>query len=573
MSKSNGEIGCILEGVRNAIAVQSCCQVADHELLERYVAAQEGYAFAALAKRHGSMVMGLCWRILRHQQDAEDAFQAAFLVFARKAGTIRKSESIASWLHSVAFRAANKLRASQARRRARCQTQFGLETLLDVSQADFSRDLSFRETQRVLEEELNRLADKYRAPLLLCCVEGRTRDEAAQQLGWSLGVLRGRLDRGRELLRARLVRRGLSLSVALLALGVAGTSHAAVTPALLSSTVQAATGAARSQSAAGAVSAQATALAQGVIQAMFLAKVKIIAVGLLTLTFLGAGAGFVTYQAQAQDGQPVARVQPKRDAKQPPVEAMDAAQLKREIERLRLELEQTRLLLKLANQEILELRAARAEAAALEKPDRDAAELATKAAKALEHDSERARIARDAAIAGEKEALIRYQRAKLQHNRGAISDEELGSAELTWKKLALEALASRKPVKDLDRHLGVFSPDRKVIAGAQGKNVTIFDAETGKELRRFSGHSEEVSGLAFAPDGKILASGSTDKTVVLWDIRTGKQIAMFSHQEPVVSVFFGTDGRHVVVRGKSMTSEIDATTGKLNRVTKNQKDK
>jgi RNA polymerase sigma factor (sigma-70 family) len=532
MSKRNGKTGCILERVRNAVAVQSCCQLADQELLQRYVAAQDESAFAALVKRHGSMVMGLCWRILRHQQDAEDAFQATFLVFARKAGTIRKRDSIASWLHSVAFRAANKLRASQARRRARCQTPFGNETLLDVPQADFSRDLSFRETQRVLEEELNRLPDKYRAPLLLCCVEGRTRDEAAHQLGWRLGVLRGRLDRGRELLRARLVRRGLSLSVALLALGVAGTSQAALAPALLSSTVQAAIGAARSLSAAGAATAQATALAHGVIQAMFLAKVKIIAVGLLTFTFLGAGAGFLTYQAQAQDGQPVARVQTKQGAKQPPVEAMDAAQLKREIERLRLELEQTRLLLKLANQEILELRAARADAAALEKANRHAAELARKRAEALELDAE-------------------------QRARKAVAD----------------ALTRRELIKNLDVHMGVLSPDRKVIAGAQGKYVTLFDAQSGKELRRFAGYSEEVTGLAFAPDGTILASGSKDKTVVLWDIRTGKQIAMFSHQEPVVNVTFSPDGKHVVVHGKSMTSEIDAATGKLIRVTKDQKNK
>jgi len=115
-------MGNVLKVVRNVVAVQSCRDLADHELLQRYVAAQDESAFAALVKRHGSMVMGLCWRILRYQQDAEDAFQAAFLVFARKAGTIRKIESIASWLHSVAFRAANKLRASQARRKARCQT-------------------------------------------------------------------------------------------------------------------------------------------------------------------------------------------------------------------------------------------------------------------------------------------------------------------------------------------------------------------------------------------------------------------------------------------------------------------
>jgi WD40 repeat protein len=177
--------------------------------------------------------------------------------------------------------------------------------------------------------------------------------------------------------------------------------------------------------------------------------------------------------------------------------------------------------LKLANQEILELRAARAEAASLHR--KAVAELAV---------------------------------------------HRIRARELDVRKADIAILTGR-----LDVHLGVFSPDRKVIAGAQGKTVTIFDAETLKELRRFAGHSEEVSGLAFAPHGKTLASGSKDKTVVLWDIQTGKQIATFSHQEPVVSVIFSPDGKHVVVQGKSMTSEIDAATGKLNRVTKNEKDK
>jgi RNA polymerase sigma factor (sigma-70 family) len=534
MTKTNGKMGNVLERVRNVVAVQSCRDLADHELLQRYVAEQDESAFAVLAKRHGSIVLGLCMRVLRHQQDAEDAFQAAFLVFARKAGTIRKSESIASWLYSVAFRAANKLRAAKARRSGR------QAPLVDVPRGDFSAELCCRETLRVLEEELNRLADRYRAPLLLCCVEGRTRDEAAQQLGWSLGVLRGRLDRGREMLRARLARRGVSLSVALLALGVSGTAQAA--PALLSSTILAATGAARTLAAASAVSAQATALAQGVIQAMFISKVKIVAVGLLTSTFLAAGAGFVTYQAQAQDGGPGARLEAKRDTKPPSTQEMTAEQMKREIERLRLELEQTRLLLQLANKEILELRAAKAVAAHRAKAERD---LVRKLA--------------DQALS-ERDVAERARRAL----------EAFAEKEAAERAAALKALAGEKALKP---HLGVASPDGKIMAVAQGKLISLIDVATGKEIRSFNGHSDDVSSMAFAPSGKYLASGSKDKSVALWDILSGKLIAKFSHQEPVIAVAFSPDGRHVVVRGKRMTSEIDANTGKLIRVTKEPEEK
>src|SRR5262249_4287339 len=162
-------------------------------------------------------------------------------------------------LHRVAYRAAMKLRGANARRTARNLP------LADHSLAGRAEDTTLWETQQVLESELERLPDKYRAPLLLCCVQGRTRDEAARQLGWTLGVLRGRLDRGRELLRSRLARRGIALSMVLLPLGVAATSEAALPPALFA-TVRAAVGAAHS-SAAAAVSAQAAALAQGVIQA------------------------------------------------------------------------------------------------------------------------------------------------------------------------------------------------------------------------------------------------------------------------------------------------------------------
>src|SRR5260370_15296860 len=240
MSLANAKMGSLLARIRQAALVQSSCHWTDHDLLQRYIANKDESAFAGLVKRYGPMVLGLCWRILRHRQDAEDAFQAAFLVLARKAGAIRKRASLAGWLHSVALRAALKLRAGNARRGARNTA------LVDIPQAQHGEDPTLWETQQVLEEELQRLADKYRAPLLLCCVQGRTRDEAARQLGWSLGVLRGRLDRGRQLLRARLARRGIALSAALLPLGVAARREAGGVPALLASTIRAALRAAHS---------------------------------------------------------------------------------------------------------------------------------------------------------------------------------------------------------------------------------------------------------------------------------------------------------------------------------------
>jgi RNA polymerase sigma factor (sigma-70 family) len=510
MSHSSTRIGFILERIRHTVAAQGAVQACDHDLLARYVSARDESAFAALVTRYGPLVMGLCWRLLRHRQDAEDAFQAAFLVLARKAGSIRKRELLASWLHSVAFRAATRLRAANARRRAR-QT-----ALMDVPQARGCEDLTLGETQRVLEEELNRLADKYRAPLLLCCVQGRTRDEAAQQLGWSLGVLRGRLDRGRELLRARLARRGVALSGALLPLAAAGVSEAALLPALVSSTVRAALGAAPSSVSAAAASAQAAALAQGVIQAMFLAKMKVVAIGVLLLALVGTSAGVVTYRAQAQEVRPTVVAQTGRENPfQSPRAETDPAQLRREIARLRLELEQTRLLLKLANQEILELRAARAQA-------------------------------------GKSDAK---------------ADPDL------VRKRAVQALGTLDKKQPPDDHQSALSPDRRVIAAAQQNAVSIFDAETGKEMRRFLGHGDTVSAVAFTPDGKRLASGSKDSSVILWDVATGKQILRYAAQNPVNTLTFTPDGRRLVIGHKGQTSEIDVQTGQVIRSSKQQLEK
>src|SRR5262249_8005060 len=145
-------------------------------------------------------------RRLHHEQDAEDAFQATFLTLARKAATIRKQDSVGSWLHGVAVHLALQAKTAAARRQL-----FEKQTLARSSR-DPLAEISLREAQTVLDEEMARLPEKYRAPLVLCYLEGTTRDEAAQQLGWSLGTLKRRLEQGREMLRGRLARRGLTLS-------------------------------------------------------------------------------------------------------------------------------------------------------------------------------------------------------------------------------------------------------------------------------------------------------------------------------------------------------------------------
>src|SRR5262249_48231945 len=170
----------------------------DRQLLERFTTRDDEVAFAELVAPHGPLVLGVCRCTLRSESDAEDAFQASFLVLARKAASIRKTDSVASWLYGVAWRCAARLRCQLAERRrhekvaARSGNGATAPPLQDAS------DPSWREVQDALHEELARLPKKYLAPLVLCYLEGRTRCEAARQLGWGEDVLRGRLERGRH---------------------------------------------------------------------------------------------------------------------------------------------------------------------------------------------------------------------------------------------------------------------------------------------------------------------------------------------------------------------------------------
>jgi len=261
----------VLRHIRKLATLQTSRGLSDRELLERFLAANDGSAFTVLVERHGPMVLGVCHRALRNHHDAEDACQATFLVLARKVASVRKKTSLSSWLHGVACRTASNLGREQRRRRRREQD------VEPPAPGDAGDDISWQEVQVILDEELEHLPERYRSPLVLCYLDGKTRDEAAQQLSIRAGTLHGRLERGRELLRKRLTARGLTLSAALFATALsANVAHAALSPTLvLSSTRAALLLAAGNPLPAGIIPGTALTLTQEVLRSMFLAKLKI----------------------------------------------------------------------------------------------------------------------------------------------------------------------------------------------------------------------------------------------------------------------------------------------------------
>jgi RNA polymerase sigma factor (sigma-70 family) len=186
----------------------------DAELIARWCAGSDASALEALIRRHGGMVLGVCRRTLGNAADADDAFQATFLIFVQKGRTLSRPEQVAGWLHAVALRVARKARATRARRREREAVNVDTVDPADVANADPAADS--RVLRRTIDEELDRLPEKYRLPIVLCELEGRSLEEAAQLLGWPKGTVAGRLSRGRELLRQRLSRRGIGLPFFLL---------------------------------------------------------------------------------------------------------------------------------------------------------------------------------------------------------------------------------------------------------------------------------------------------------------------------------------------------------------------
>lgn len=300
-----------LSQVRQVLTEQQLEQASDQEMLQRFVAAPDDAPFAELMRRHGGLVLGVCRRVLRQEQDAEDAFQATFLALARQAAALPHQMALGGWLYRVAQRSAVKLRIAGQRRARRDRRAESTPSVDPLEQ------LTGRELLSLLDEELQKLPERFQEPLVLCFLEGKTQEEAAQQLGWPRGTLKDRLEQGKELLRQRLTRRGLALPAGLLATLVCSTANAAV-PALLQQTVlrnvvALASGAALTS----VVTAPLVELVEGACATVTTSKLRLAVALSLVLAASGLGAGAVYLHAL---GEPPAVEMPQAAAGAPPAQ-------------------------------------------------------------------------------------------------------------------------------------------------------------------------------------------------------------------------------------------------------------
>ena len=282
----------VLKHLRKVAAAENAEQLSDRQLVERFVAESDEAAFTVLVRRHSAMVLNVCWRVLQNDSDADDACQATFMVLARKASSIRKKDSVAAgctaWPIAPRTTCARKTCAALRERQAA------------ASKSRPKSEVTWREVQTILDEEIQRLPEELKGPVLLCYLEGKAHNEGAQQLGWSLTTFRGRLERGREVLRKRLTQRGVALSGALLAAVLSEkAASAAVSGSFLSVLVK---GALATETAKGVVSAQDLSLAQGVMQTMFWNKLKI-GLAAVLLTVIAVGVGGLALNGFAGGGQ------------------------------------------------------------------------------------------------------------------------------------------------------------------------------------------------------------------------------------------------------------------------------
>ena len=288
-----------LRNLRRSAALGEAGEQPDADLLRRFVAGHDEAAFTALVQRHGPMVLGVCRQLLLNPHDVEDAFQAVFLVLVHHAAGLRRPHLLGNWLYGVAYRVAVRARAYAGRRRQR--ERQGVE----VMAAEAERAEVGPEERSALHEELIRLPEKYRAPVVLCYLEGKTHAEAAGLLGWPVGTVKGRLARARDRLRARLTRRHVALSTSGLAAALSSaTAPAAVPAGLAAATVKTALLAAAGHAAAVELgSAHVAALTRGALRSMSLTRFTLVctvALGLLA----AAGAGLLAYRTLAADDAP-----------------------------------------------------------------------------------------------------------------------------------------------------------------------------------------------------------------------------------------------------------------------------
>jgi RNA polymerase sigma factor (sigma-70 family) len=569
----------------------------DAQLLERFTAGDE-QAFELLVRRHGPMVLGVCRRVLRHAADADDAFQATFLVLMRRAATLHTPSLLGNWLYGVAYRT-----AAEARKRA-VRTRGGEREAQDMAQPDPTAEAAWRELRGLLDEELSALPDKYRAPLVLCYLEGLTHREAAQALGISSGSMSTRLGRARELLRQRLTQRGVALSAAALAVALAAGDARALVPAtLVETTVKV--------GHPGAVSPRASLLAERVLTTLPMSRGRL-AVLLLLLGLAGAAA-VAGSAPQAPAPRPPAEVAATREKSPGPAtdlhgDPLPAGAVTR-LGTVRLRNASTTLKFSpdgkvlAAAGDVTRLFDA-ASGKPLHRLAGPSSYLAftpdSKTLLALHYGfmpdvvfwdvstgKERRRFTLEGGSSlfahGSADGKLLITRSWRQSKGDvvAIWDTATGKVLRRWADLSDRgghqvaftpdgkafALHSREALQLFDSTTGkelrrfgspigtagrtlqtptfAFSADGSRVACLDAGNVSLWETATGRRLRRLKPPREEAFTVALAPDADYLAAGAGE-TVLLWDLKSGKLLHTFRDRTlnmPTYLLAFSPDGK------------------------------
>ncbi|TMQ35120.1 MAG: sigma-70 family RNA polymerase sigma factor, partial [Planctomycetota bacterium] len=474
----------MLRYVRRLVVPSEPDEATDAALLGRFISSADEMAFAALVDRHGPLVLHACQRVLGNVHDAEDAFQAAFLVLARKAATVRPREALPAWLHGVAHRVALKARSARARRLREAASPLAPAT---DPRPDPLAEISVRELLAIIDEEVGRLPETYRLPVILCCLECRSVEEAARQLGWTRGSVKGRLERGRVRLHQRLVRRGLSLSAALAAAELSrGAASAAVLARLAAATTRGALLFAARSTAATGVSSPAAGLAGDLIKGMALGKIKTGALLVLLLGLLAVGTGLVA--------------SPFGGPEQPPKKgAVPRA----------------------AIQTVL--------------TDLYGDPLPAGASK-------RIGTIRFRHGGGMINALLLAPDGKTLVTNTVYGDRNVRAWELATGKLLHQFPGHYEASGAV-----ALTPDGTTVAIGHDSSIRFYDLQSGREVRQLQAPLGNIEGLAFSPDGNTFASGHARQTLLLWSLASGTTLAQLPAQHNRLSVLaFTADGKTLV---------------------------